>query len=75
MSQQINSTLKQKHKVKVTPVNRGGKNIMSIATINPTTENPLKTFEPLTDSKIEAKLALADKTFKEYCKTTMAQRS
>ncbi|BBA78828.1 succinate-semialdehyde dehydrogenase [cyanobacterium endosymbiont of Rhopalodia gibberula] len=48
---------------------------MSIATINPTTRKTLKTFEPLTDSEIEAKLALADKTFKEYRKTTMAQRS
>jgi succinate-semialdehyde dehydrogenase/glutarate-semialdehyde dehydrogenase len=48
---------------------------MSIATINPTTENPLKTFEPLTDSEIKAKLALADKTFKGYRQTIMAQRS
>ena len=48
---------------------------MSIATINPTTGRTLKTFEPLTDSEIEAKLTLADKTFKEYCRTTMLQRS
>ncbi|WP_267383330.1 NAD-dependent succinate-semialdehyde dehydrogenase [Cyanobacterium sp. uoEpiScrs1] len=48
---------------------------MSIATVNPTTGKILKTFEPLTDSEIETKLALADKTFKKYRKTTMAQRS
>ncbi|MGP0128872.1 MAG: NAD-dependent succinate-semialdehyde dehydrogenase [cyanobacterium endosymbiont of Rhopalodia musculus] len=48
---------------------------MSIATINPTTGKTLKTFESLTDSEIEAKLTLADKTFKEYRKTTIAQRS
>ncbi len=48
---------------------------MGIATIDPTTGKTLKTFEPLTDSEIESKLALADATFKQYRKTTMAQRS
>ena len=51
------------------------KNIIGIATIDPTTGKILKTFGPLTKSEIEAKLVLADRTFKQYRKTTMAQRS
>ncbi|ACK68099.1 Aldehyde Dehydrogenase [Rippkaea orientalis PCC 8801] len=48
---------------------------MGIATVNPATGETLKTFEPLTPSEIEAKLALADATFKQYRKTSMVQRS
>ena len=48
---------------------------MAIATINPTTGETLKTFTPLTDAEIESKLALAESTYKEYRKTSLAQRS
>lgn len=48
---------------------------MAIATINPATGETLKTFTPLTDTKIESKLALAQSTFKSYRQTTFAQRS
>lgn len=48
---------------------------MGIATVNPATGETLKTFEPLNASEIEAKLALAEKTFQSYRKTSMAQRS
>jgi succinate-semialdehyde dehydrogenase / glutarate-semialdehyde dehydrogenase len=39
---------------------------MAIATINPTTGEVLRTFEPLSDSQIEAKLALAVATFRTF---------
>ena len=48
---------------------------MAIATINPATGETLKTFTPLTDAEIESKLALAESTYKEYRKTSLAQRS
>jgi succinate-semialdehyde dehydrogenase / glutarate-semialdehyde dehydrogenase len=48
---------------------------MAIATINPATGETLKTFTPLTDAEIEAKLALAASTFKQYKKTTLSERS
>ena len=48
---------------------------MGIATINPATGETLKTFEALTASEIETKLALADATWRQYRKTTFAQRS
>ena len=48
---------------------------MAIATINPATGETLKTFSPLTDAEIEAKLALAQSTFEEYRHTTFEQRS
>ena len=48
---------------------------MGIATINPATGETLKTFEPLTNEEIEAKLALAASAFKRYRQTSMAQRS
>ena len=48
---------------------------MAIATINPTTEESLKTFTPLTDTEIETKLSLAKSAFGQYRQTTFAQRS
>jgi succinate-semialdehyde dehydrogenase / glutarate-semialdehyde dehydrogenase len=39
---------------------------MAIATINPATGEVLRTFEPLSDSQIEAKLALAAATFRTF---------
>lgn len=48
---------------------------MGIATINPATGKTIKTFEALTASEIETKLALAESTFRQYRKTPFAQRS
>lgn len=48
---------------------------MGIATINPSTGEILRTFERLTTEEVERKLALAESTFKTYCKTPLAQRS
>jgi succinate-semialdehyde dehydrogenase/glutarate-semialdehyde dehydrogenase len=48
---------------------------MAIATINPATGQLIKTFEPLTDSKIEAKLQLAAATFPAFRKLTFAERA
>ena len=48
---------------------------MGIATVNPATEETLKTFEPLTHAEIEAKLTQAAASFKQYRRTEMAQRS
>ncbi|MDJ0687893.1 MAG: NAD-dependent succinate-semialdehyde dehydrogenase [Xenococcaceae cyanobacterium MO_188.B32] len=48
---------------------------MAISTINPTTAEKLKVFTPLTSAEIDKKLALADSTFKQYRKTSFAQRS
>lgn len=48
---------------------------MAIATINPATGETLKTFEPLNDKEIAAKLDLAQKVFEKYRKTSFTQRS
>lgn len=48
---------------------------MGIATINPATGELVKSFEPLTEAEIEAKLTEAQKAFEDYRKTPMAQRS
>jgi succinate-semialdehyde dehydrogenase/glutarate-semialdehyde dehydrogenase len=48
---------------------------MGIATVNPATGETLKTFEPLTQEELEAKLALAASAFKQYRQTSIAQRS
>ncbi|NEQ36109.1 MAG: NAD-dependent succinate-semialdehyde dehydrogenase [Okeania sp. SIO3I5] len=47
---------------------------MPIATINPATGEILKTFEPITDTEIEAKLELAEKTFRQYRQVPITQR-
>ncbi|NES06789.1 MAG: NAD-dependent succinate-semialdehyde dehydrogenase [Okeania sp. SIO2F4] len=47
---------------------------MAITTINPATGEILKTFEPITDAQIEAKLELAEKTFRQYRQISMTQR-
>src|SRR5579863_4227164 len=47
---------------------------MAIATINPATGQLVKSFEPLSDSQIEAKLKLAAATSPEFRKLTFAQR-
>ncbi|MTJ32481.1 NAD-dependent succinate-semialdehyde dehydrogenase [Aphanizomenon sp. UHCC 0183] len=48
---------------------------MAIATINPTTGETLKTFEPLKDTEILAKLDLAGKSFEGYRQTSFVERS
>ncbi len=48
---------------------------MAIASINPTNGQTLRTFVAHTDAEIEARLALAETTFRTYSKTTFAQRA
>ncbi|MEP0751796.1 NAD-dependent succinate-semialdehyde dehydrogenase [Trichocoleus sp. Lan] len=48
---------------------------MGIATINPATGETLQTFEALTDTEIETKLALAQSSFKQYRQTPMQKRA
>ncbi len=48
---------------------------MSIASINPATGETIKTFEELSDSDIEEKLKQAATTFREYRRTTFADRA
>lgn len=48
---------------------------MAIATINPTTGETLKTFEPLKDTEIIAKLDLAGTAFAGYRQTSFVERS
>src|SRR5439155_17939971 len=48
---------------------------MGIATINPATGQVLKTFEPLSDKQIEAKLQLAADTFPKFRKLSFADRA
>ncbi|WP_026103270.1 NAD-dependent succinate-semialdehyde dehydrogenase [Pseudanabaena sp. PCC 6802] len=47
---------------------------MAIASINPTTGETLKTFTPLTDAEIAAKLDNAERAFSTYRQTNFAQR-
>jgi succinate-semialdehyde dehydrogenase / glutarate-semialdehyde dehydrogenase len=46
-----------------------------IATINPATGETVRTFEPLTESELDAKLALALTASKEHRKTSFASRA
>jgi len=48
---------------------------MGIATINPATGETLKTFQPLTDAEIAAKLEQAQTTFEKYRWLSIAERS
>lgn len=48
---------------------------MGIASINPATGETVKTFDPLTDAELESKLDRSDRTFGQYRRTLMAQRS
>jgi succinate-semialdehyde dehydrogenase/glutarate-semialdehyde dehydrogenase len=48
---------------------------MTIATTNPATGQTLRTFEPLSTSQIEEKIAKAAATFPSYRKTTFAERA
>ena len=48
---------------------------MAIASINPATGQVLKTFEPLSDKQIEAKLQLAADTFPKFRKLSFTERA
>ncbi len=48
---------------------------MAIATINPTTGELIKTFEPLTSEAIAHKLKIAQTTFEQYRHTSFEQRA
>ena len=48
---------------------------MPIATINPATGETLKTFVPLLDAEVEAKLAKAAASFQSHRQTTFAERA
>ncbi|MGA8489858.1 MAG: NAD-dependent succinate-semialdehyde dehydrogenase [Terriglobales bacterium] len=48
---------------------------MAIASVNPTTGELLKSFEPLSDAQIEGKLKRAAETFSKYKRTTFAERA
>ncbi|HET6890383.1 MAG TPA: aldehyde dehydrogenase family protein, partial [Pyrinomonadaceae bacterium] len=48
---------------------------MPIATINPTTGETLKTFEPLNHQQIEGKLARAAETFRAFRRTSFSERA
>src|SRR5580765_2711772 len=47
---------------------------MAIASVNPATGELLRTFEPLSDSQIEAKIQTAAATFLKFRKLTFADR-
>jgi len=46
-----------------------------IESINPATGEKLKSFEPLSDTDIEKKLALAEETFRQYRRTSFPERT
>ncbi|CAN5657988.1 NADP-dependent succinic semialdehyde dehydrogenase [soil metagenome] len=48
---------------------------MAISTINPATGEELKTFDALSEEEIDGKLQFAAETFREYRKTSFAERS
>jgi succinate-semialdehyde dehydrogenase/glutarate-semialdehyde dehydrogenase len=48
---------------------------MPIATINPATGETLRTFDPLTDTELDDRIAHAAKTFQTYRRTPLAQRA
>src|SRR5690348_4133247 len=48
---------------------------IAIRSVNPATGRTLRTFEPLADSEIEEKLARAAATFRQYRRTTFAERA
>jgi succinate-semialdehyde dehydrogenase/glutarate-semialdehyde dehydrogenase len=48
---------------------------MAIATVNPATGEVLKTFEPLSNAQIEAKMRLAAETFPRFRKLSFAARA
>jgi succinate-semialdehyde dehydrogenase/glutarate-semialdehyde dehydrogenase len=47
---------------------------MAIASINPATNETVKTFEPLSETQIDEKLQLAAEAFRAYRRTSLAER-
>src|SRR5690242_8613803 len=56
-------------------MNPQGEPTMAIASINPATGETLRSFEPLTEEQIEAKLRLAAEKFPEYRRLSFATRA
>ena len=50
-------------------------NVFVIASINPATGETLRTFEALTDAEVDEKLARADRAYRTYRHTTLADRA
>ena len=48
---------------------------MAIDTVNPATGETLKTFTPLSEAEIETKIALAERTFKQYRQINFSQKA
>ncbi|MBA2441586.1 MAG: aldehyde dehydrogenase family protein, partial [Rubrobacter sp.] len=48
---------------------------MAIATINPATGEELESFDALTEEQVQQKIAQAAETYREYRKTTFAERA
>ena len=48
---------------------------MTIATINPATGQTLRTFVPLSEPELDARLQCAADTFRRYRRTPIAERS
>ena len=48
---------------------------MAIASINPTSGETLRTFEPLSDTQIDARLQHAAETFCSYRRSSFAERA
>src|SRR4051794_22861855 len=48
---------------------------MSIASQNPATGGPPRTYEELDEQELESKIALADSAFRRHAKTTFAERA
>jgi len=48
---------------------------VTIATVNPTTGETLKTFEPYDDAEIERRIALADEAFGSFRRTSLDERA
>ncbi|HEX8844719.1 MAG TPA: NAD-dependent succinate-semialdehyde dehydrogenase [Pyrinomonadaceae bacterium] len=48
---------------------------MTIATVNPATEETLRTFDPLSDAQIEEKLERSARAFREYRRTSIDSRA
>src|SRR5881275_77532 len=57
------------------PYSPGREEHMAIATINPATGEELRTFTPLTEEQLEAKLLLATETWKTYRHTSFNERA
>lgn len=48
---------------------------MAIATVNPATGEQVRSFDALTDAEVDAKLSKAAEAFREYRKTSYAERA